>query len=75
MRHSVVGEMRSAVILRDSQFAAPGQFLTRHFQRSVLLWTQTLDPSVIEAEQPQVVVFAVAERLLMNPVPVDPPLE
>lgn len=75
VRHGLAGEMRSAVILRDSQFAAPGQFLTRHFQRSVLLWTQALDPSVIEAEHPQVVVFAVAERLLMNPVPVDPPLE
>jgi alginate O-acetyltransferase complex protein AlgJ len=73
VRHSFSGEMRSVVILRDSQFAAPGQFLTRHFQRSVLLWTEKLDPAVIEAEQPQLVVFAIAERLLMNPVPVDPP--
>lgn len=75
VRQSFDGELRSALILRDSQFAAPGQFLTRHFQRSVLLWTASLDPAVVAAEQPQVVVFAIAERLLMNPVPVDPPLE
>jgi len=75
VRHSLGGEMRSAVILRDSQFAAPGQFLTRHFQRSLLLWTASMDPAEIETERPDVVVFAMAERLLMNPVPVDPPLD
>lgn len=74
VRESEDGEIASALFLRDSQFAAPAQFLSRHFRRSVLLWTDVLDPAEVAAERPSVVVQGVAERLLMGPVPVDPPL-
>jgi hypothetical protein len=74
VRESYDGEIPSALVLRDSQFAAPGQFLSRHFRRSTLLWTAILPVDVVLAEHPSVVIFGIAERLLMNPVPRDPPL-
>lgn len=74
VRESDDGEISSAVILRDSQFAAPAQFLSRHFRRSVLTWRQVLDPQLIETERPSVVIEEIAERFLMEDVPEDPPL-
>jgi alginate O-acetyltransferase complex protein AlgJ len=73
-RTSLDGEIDCALVLRDSQFAAPGHFLSRHFKRMVLVWTPKLDPALVEKERPNVVIFEMAERLLMNPVPEDPPL-
>jgi alginate O-acetyltransferase complex protein AlgJ len=73
-RTSLDGEIECALVLRDSQFAAPAQFLSRHFKRMLLVWSAKLDPSLVEQERPNVVIFEMAERLLMNPVPEDPPL-
>jgi hypothetical protein len=77
-RHKLVerasrdGEIRCAVFFRDSMMAAPMQFLSRHFRRSVLAWTRVFDPEVVEREHPDVVVEEFAERFLMEPIPVDP---
>jgi alginate O-acetyltransferase complex protein AlgJ len=73
-RRSDDGEVASALFIRDSQFGAPAQFLSRHFRHSVLLWQPTIDPAVVDEIRPQVVVQQIAERLLMGDVPVDPEL-
>lgn len=73
-RRSDDGEIASALFIRDSQFGAPAQFLSRHFRHSVMLWQKTIDPGVVDEIRPQIVVQEVAERLLMSNVPVDPEL-
>jgi alginate O-acetyltransferase complex protein AlgJ len=74
VRESATGEIPRAVILRDSQYSAPGQFLSRHFRRSVLVWRNYLDPIMIERERPNVVIQEIAERLLMAITPTNPGL-
>jgi alginate O-acetyltransferase complex protein AlgJ len=73
-RRSDDGEIEAALFIRDSQFGAPAQFLSRHFRHSVLLWQKTIDPAVVDEIRPRVVVQEVVERLLMSDVPIDPEL-
>jgi alginate O-acetyltransferase complex protein AlgJ len=72
VRESDDGEIPNAVIFRDSQMAAPAQFLSRHFRRTVLVWSNTLDAAIIEREHPSVVIQELVERTLTGAVPVDP---
>ena len=74
VRDSADGEIDRAVIFRDSQMSAPAQFLSRHFRRTVMVWTNVFDPEVIDKERPRVVIQEMVERSLNSPVPVDPPL-
>jgi hypothetical protein len=74
VRVSPDGEIESGLMLRDSQFAAPTQFLSRHFRRLELDWGTQLDPQTVETARPNVVIFEMGERFLMNPVPQDPAL-
>jgi alginate O-acetyltransferase complex protein AlgJ len=74
MRESLQGEIPRAVVLRDSYFGAPAQFLSRHFRRMTMLWTNDLDPTVIEREHPDVVIEEIVERSLMHPLRDDTPL-
>ncbi|MEA2699000.1 MAG: alginate O-acetyltransferase complex protein AlgJ [Myxococcales bacterium] len=74
IRESPTGEISRAVVLRDSYFAAPAQFLSSHFRRMVMLWTHDFDPKVIDRERPDVVIEEIVERGLMAPLADDPPL-
>jgi len=61
------GELPSALVLRDSFFAAQSAFFARHFRRTVLLSTHDLDAETVEQERPVVVVQELVERALMEP--------
>jgi alginate O-acetyltransferase complex protein AlgJ len=74
VRSSAGGEIPRAVVLRDSYFGDPAQFLSNHFGRMVMLWTDDLDPTVIEREHPDVVIEEIVERNLMRPLTHDTPL-
>lgn len=74
VRECDTGEIPRAVIFRDSQMAAPAQYLSRHFRRAVLVWDNRFDPATIERERPNVVIQEVVERTLAAGVPEDPPL-
>jgi alginate O-acetyltransferase complex protein AlgJ len=74
VRESAGGEIPRAVVLRDSYFGAPAQFLSSHFGRMVMLWTNELNPKVIEEERPNVVIEEIVERSLMFPLLDEPPL-
>lgn len=66
------GEVGTAVVFRDSFFAAQAQFLARHFRRTVLISGTGFDPAVVERERPDVVIQEMVERTLVEPVPSDP---
>jgi hypothetical protein len=74
VRESAQGEIPRTVVLRDSYFGAPAQFLSNHFGRMVMLWTGDLDPAVIEREHPDVVIEEIVERGLMHPLGDETPL-
>jgi alginate O-acetyltransferase complex protein AlgJ len=74
VREGDAGEIPRAVVLRDSYFGGPAQFLSSHFGRMVMLWTNDLDPKVIQREKPDVVIEEVVERSLMHPLVADSPL-
>jgi alginate O-acetyltransferase complex protein AlgJ len=74
VRETANGEVPRAVIFRDSQMAAPAQFISHHFGRLVLIWQPTFDPNVVVKEHPNVVIQEMVERSLMGEIPVDPPL-
>jgi alginate O-acetyltransferase complex protein AlgJ len=61
------------VVLRDSFATALVPYLSEHFGRAVYLWTPTIDPAVIEAEHPNLVIQEYAERLLSVVGPENPP--
>ncbi len=58
-----------ALVYRDSFATALVPLLSEHFQRSVWRWERTIDPELVEAERPDVVIFEIAERYLMDAVP------
>lgn len=61
-----------AVVYRDSFATALVPLLSEHFRRSLWIWSRTVDPDQVRAEQPDVVVYELAERYLMEPVPGNP---
>ena len=62
------------VMFRDSFGSALVPFLAEHFRRSVFLWQYDFDPSVIETEKPDYVVWLMTSRRLQWYTPVNPPL-
>ena len=74
VRESAHGEIPRAVVLRDSYFGGPAQFLSSHFGRMVMLWTHDIDPKTIEDEKPNIVIEVFVERGLMHNIGDDPPL-
>ena len=52
------------VMFRDSFSDALIPYLSEHFSRSVYIWKPTVDFTVIEREQPDVVIYEVVERYL-----------
>ena len=58
---------RSSKPRRPVRRLAP--FLSEHFGRAVYVWQYPFDEALVEAERPDVVVFEMVERSLMN---VDP---
>ena len=62
-----------AVVLRDSFTGALIPFLSEHFARVLYLFTEDLDPAVVERERPGVVIEEFVERRLMRGAPVNRP--
>ena len=50
------GSRRRAVVFRDSFGSALIPFLSEHFSRAVYLWQYNVDPDVVLAEHPDVVI-------------------
>ncbi|HRK33485.1 MAG TPA: hypothetical protein PLJ47_02730 [Candidatus Hydrogenedentes bacterium] len=65
------GTLPRAVVMRDSFFTEAVPFWSECFSRSVYVWSDVFDPNLIEQESPDVLVWAVCERKLMDPAPVD----
>ena len=61
-----------AVVYRDSFATGLIPFLSEHFSRAVYLWERDLDPAVIEAERPQVVIQEWVGRRIGVYTPYDP---
>lgn len=61
------------VMFRDSFSSALIPYLDHHFSRAVYVWDKRLDPKVIEAECPNVVIQEMVERFLMLDPPQDSP--
>jgi hypothetical protein len=68
------GEIPAAVMVRDSFAQQLHPYLSEHFQRIVYIWDWELRfyIPVIEKERPWIVIDEMAERSLLNPVPVNP---
>ena len=66
----------AAVMVRDSFAHQLIPFLSETFARIVYIWDWDLHfyPDVMEKEKPRVVIDEMAERSLLNPVPVNPQL-
>ena len=58
------GEIKRAVVFRDSYCNALIPFLSEHFGRVTYIWRHELNPRIIEHEQPDIVIFEVLERML-----------
>jgi alginate O-acetyltransferase complex protein AlgJ len=69
------GEIPAAVMVRDSFAQQLHPYLSEHFRRIVYIWDWELHfyIPVIEKEKPWIVIDEMAERSLLNPVPVNPP--
>jgi hypothetical protein len=61
-----------AVIFRDSFGSALIPFLSEHFSRALYLWQYNVDPDVVQAEHPQVVIQQWVGRRLSTLLPYDP---
>lgn len=61
-----------AVVFRDSFGSALVPFLSEHFSRAVYLWQYNVDPDVVLAERPQVVIQEWVGRRLSTMPPYDP---
>ena len=68
------GEIPAAVMVRDSFAQQLHPYLSEHFRRIVYIWDWELRfyIPVIEKEKPWIVIDEMAERSLLNPVPVNP---
>jgi hypothetical protein len=60
-----------AVVFRDSFGSALVPFLSQQFSRTLFLWQANMDPAVVDAERPQVVIQEWASRHLTTLVPYD----
>jgi len=60
------GEVPRAVVFRDSFGEALMPWLSEHFQRAVYVWSDEIDPAVIERERPDVVIQEFVERRLLT---------
>nr|WP_279382527.1 hypothetical protein [Acanthopleuribacter pedis] len=60
------GEIESAVIIHDSFGQALIPLLARHFKRATFVWSNSFDKSLVEKEQPKVVIQQLVERRLLN---------
>ena len=54
------------LMFRDSYANALIPFLSEHFRRAVYLWQYEIDPDLVAAEQPDIVIHEWAGRRLMN---------
>ncbi len=70
---SSAGTIRCGVIFGDSFAGTLTPFLSEHFTRAVYFWIRDFEPSVIEAEKPDIVIQEYAERLLSVVSPANPP--
>jgi hypothetical protein len=72
---SPAGEIPAAVMIRDSFAQQLHPYLSEHFRRIVYIWDWELRfyIPVIEKEKPWIVIDEMAERSLLNPIPVNPP--
>jgi len=61
-----------AVVFRDSFGSALIPFLSEHFSRAVYLWQYNMDPEVVLAEHPHVVIQEWVGRRLSTLPPYDP---
>jgi len=61
-----------AVVFRDSFGSALIPFLSEHFSRAVYPWQDNLDPDVVLAEHPDVVIQEWVGRRLSTMPPYDP---
>jgi hypothetical protein len=61
-----------AVVFRDSFGSALVPFLSEHFSRAVYLWQYNMDPDVVRAERPDVVIQEWVGRRLSTQPPYDP---
>jgi alginate O-acetyltransferase complex protein AlgJ len=58
-----------AVIFRDSFTSRLVPFLSEHFSRAVYLWQNDFDASIVDREQPDVVIQEIVGRHLYNFIP------
>jgi hypothetical protein len=65
------GDLGRALVFRDSFASAMIPFLSEHFSRAVYLWQNDVDPAVVVAEHPDVVVQQWVGRHLHTAVPYD----
>ena len=61
------------VMFYDSGFGRVGLFLAQHFSRTAFAGFPELDPELVRAERPDVVIQELSELHLMEEPPVDPP--
>jgi hypothetical protein len=61
-----------AVVFRDSFASALVPYLSEHFSRALYLWQRDMDPAVIDAERPDVVIQEWVGRRLSTAMPYDP---
>jgi hypothetical protein len=61
------------VMFRDSFSNAVIPYLDHHFSHAVYVCDKRLDPGIVEAERPNVVIQEMVERFLMLDPPEDPP--
>jgi hypothetical protein len=61
-----------AVVFRDSFGSALVPFLAEHFSRALFLWQYNVDPDVVLAERPAVVIQEWVGRRLSTLLPYDP---
>jgi hypothetical protein len=61
----------SAVFFHDSFGRLQIPFFAEHFRKFRSVWTKEMDPSVVEAEHPDLVIQEFSERFLSGPFPRD----
>jgi alginate O-acetyltransferase complex protein AlgJ len=60
-----------AVVFRDSFMSRVYPYVSEHFSRTVYLWQNDVDPSVVLKERPAVVIHEIVGRHLVSLVPYD----
>jgi hypothetical protein len=57
-------DLPRAIVFRDSFANALIPFLSEHFARTLYIWSPDVDPDLVEAERPDVVIQEISERFL-----------